>query len=263
MPVPKQVLELSERALHAFDTKFPSEREFLKIKTRVTAKRLAESGGGWGSADNFAIRKQVSEFLELRIKTVCESFQRALENTGAEWYPQLADDLTNQLRMWSTPVLHKAEAFMEKLRRDTHSPRAGTTFDVKTDYHAALTNANAEIGFICAAHESNHKRKNLPQVPSVSYTIHGDNSRVNIGSHDYSINVSDSAKIFSELRSVIETKVADQNTRSELLKKAQHLEQERGTPTFPKRYTEFIDAAANHMTLLGPFVPALTRFLQT
>jgi hypothetical protein len=34
-----------------------------------------------------------------------------------------------------------------------------------------------------------------------------------------------------------------------------------GKPTFGERYREFVASAADHMTLLAPFLPALTALL--
>ena len=35
----------------------------------------------------------------------------------------------------------------------------------------------------------------------------------------------------------------------------------RGKPSFGKRYSDFIASAANHMTLVAPFIPALKEIL--
>jgi hypothetical protein len=40
------------------------------------------------------------------------------------------------------------------------------------------------------------------------------------------------------------------------------LEKAQGTKLFAERYTDFISAAANHMTIIAPFIPALSELLK-
>jgi hypothetical protein len=55
--------------------------------------------------------------------------------------------------------------------------------------------------------------------------------------------------------------VSDGEERADILEKLTALEQSQNSPSFGKRYTEFVAAAANHMILLSPFIPALTELL--
>lgn len=96
----------------------------------------------------------------------------------------------------------------------------------------------------------------------ITYNLHGDNPRVNIGSTDLSINIKNSEKIFSELRKAIESGVADESLRKQLLEYNAAMETSVGKPTFFKKYSDFIALAANHMQLIGPYIPALTKLIQ-
>jgi len=59
----------------------------------------------------------------------------------------------------------------------------------------------------------------------------------------------------------IESGVRGGNERATILEKLTALEQTQGSSSYAQRYSEFIAAAANHMTLIAPFIPALTELL--
>ncbi|MGA9526894.1 MAG: hypothetical protein WBS24_02130 [Terriglobales bacterium] len=95
------------------------------------------------------------------------------------------------------------------------------------------------------------------------YHVEGDNSRVNVNSADSSVNVvtKTTDQIFENLRQQVESGLQEGNERTVILEKLTALEQSQGSPSFTHRYTDFIAAAANHMALLTPFIPALTEML--
>jgi len=103
----------------------------------------------------------------------------------------------------------------------------------------------------------------LRQGPTV-YNITGPNSRVNINSTDLSANVVNIGPdaLFEELVKAISTGVTDSKRKATLTALVRELEQAKGTPRFVDRYRTFVAAAADHMTLLSPFIPALTQLLQ-
>ena len=90
------------------------------------------------------------------------------------------------------------------------------------------------------------------------YNINGPGARVNIGSVDNSTNVVNLSptELFSHIREALPDD-AGESVRSRL----NELEAARGTPSALGAYQEFMAAAANHMTVLGPFLPALAQLL--
>jgi hypothetical protein len=96
------------------------------------------------------------------------------------------------------------------------------------------------------------------------YHIEGDNSRVSVNSIDNSVNVvvKSSEQIFANLRQTLQSGVPEGAERTDILARLTALEQAQGSKSFVQHYTEFIAAAANHMQLVGPFIPALTEILQ-
>jgi hypothetical protein len=57
-------------------------------------------------------------------------------------------------------------------------------------------------------------------------------------------------------------KIQEGDERSDILKRIDALEKAQGTKSFVERYTDFISAAANHMTVIAPFIPALSELLK-
>lgn len=68
-------------------------------------------------------------------------------------------------------------------------------------------------------------------------------------------------QVFVELRRAITGGVTDEEERNTLLRATDTMAKAQGTPTFLDRYIEFVAVAANHMTLVAPFLPALTAHL--
>jgi hypothetical protein len=109
------------------------------------------------------------------------------------------------------------------------------------------------------------KETSLPtrQTMQVIYNLTGPNARININSEDRSLNVVDITpeNLFSELRKTLRDAVREDARRQEILYVVDSLEKAKGTPGFVDRYRKFIALAADHMTLLSPFIPALTQML--
>jgi hypothetical protein len=93
--------------------------------------------------------------------------------------------------------------------------------------------------------------------------LSGANTRVNIGSEDSSQNIVNITPddLFRELRASLEAQVQDAEARGRLLIKLEELERAQGTPSLGERYVRFMAAAADHATVLGPYLPALAQLL--
>lgn len=92
-------------------------------------------------------------------------------------------------------------------------------------------------------------------------TFSGANSRFNLHSFDLSSNLVDVEpdQLFKELRTVVACDIEDDNKRDEILGQVSELKKAQGTPQFLEAYQGFIASVADHMTLVGPFIPALTQ----
>jgi len=107
--------------------------------------------------------------------------------------------------------------------------------------------------------ESEIDKKVAPQ--NITYNVSGPNARINIGSTDSSTNISNSEKLFTEIRELLTARIADQDERTSLLSKVDELEASQGTKGYVSKYQQFMAQAANHMTVLAPILPALANLI--
>jgi hypothetical protein len=95
------------------------------------------------------------------------------------------------------------------------------------------------------------------------YNLTGANPRVNVNSVDSSVNVLtvNSDTLFSDLAKAISDQVQDAKLRDQLSALVQQMERTRGTRDFTVSFQSFMALAANCMTVVMPFIPALTQML--
>jgi len=107
------------------------------------------------------------------------------------------------------------------------------------------------------------KIERSPQPTQIVYNLIGPNARVNIQSVDASTNLVEiePEDLFDKLRQTIQHAIADKSLSATLSEKVGELEQTQGTTRFVEKYREFIALAADHVTLLAPFIPALSQML--
>jgi hypothetical protein len=116
------------------------------------------------------------------------------------------------------------------------------------------------------AHYQLRVRKESSLVPDVRsstvYNLHGANARVNVNSTDQSVNIaSGDLAVFRTAAEAVENSDVPTAEKTRLLAELKQLSAEVGKPSYLQRYQRFIAAAADHMTLLAPFIPALTHLL--
>jgi hypothetical protein len=92
---------------------------------------------------------------------------------------------------------------------------------------------------------------------------YGDYARVNMNSTDLSVNTItvNSENVFNGLRDAIETKIENSEEKKELLQQIEEMESSQGTEHFKTKYTNFVASAANHISIIAPFIPMLTTLL--
>lgn len=95
------------------------------------------------------------------------------------------------------------------------------------------------------------------------YNVTGANARININSTDSSSNVINIAadELFAKIRETIHAASMPADRRDEALVAVAEMERTRGTSEYLTWYSKFVSALADHIALLGPFLPALTQFM--
>ena len=114
-----------------------------------------------------------------------------------------------------------------------------------------------ERAHVECSHDAARKESQVNQV----FNVHGPNARVNIDSTDNSTNIVHQGVPFSELRKAIESGDSDGVERTAILQRLSDLEAATDHESGAKRYQAFIAAAANHMTIIGPYLPALGHWV--
>jgi len=101
-------------------------------------------------------------------------------------------------------------------------------------------------------------------LPGVTHNYHlnAANSRVNISSTDNSYNIVNTTNeaVFAELKAVL-MRVENVVEREQLVTAIDEMQTSHVSGGFREKYQAFIEKGANHMTLIGPFIPALTKLL--
>lgn len=86
--------------------------------------------------------------------------------------------------------------------------------------------------------------------------------KVNINSTDNSTNITiTSSPIFSGLVEAISKSAIEEQQKTQLLARVDAMKQTEGTPRFVQKYKDFMQNAANHMTVISPFVSGLAALL--
>jgi hypothetical protein len=68
--------------------------------------------------------------------------------------------------------------------------------------------------------------------------------------------------VLTELRRAIEKSGIESSAQAQLLVAIEAMQKAHNTPRFVDHYKEFIALAANYMTIIGPFLPALSDLLR-
>lgn len=121
-----------------------------------------------------------------------------------------------------------------------------------------------DVGGIGAHFQIKVRKSGRPMAPpsTIINNITGDYARVNVHSVDASKNTVNhqESTLFRDLKTVIGEQIGD-DERKTILDRLVALERAAGSPSFKDHYQDFIASAANHMTVIAPFLPALTRML--
>jgi hypothetical protein len=90
-----------------------------------------------------------------------------------------------------------------------------------------------------------------------NYNFNGTSEKINVNSIDNSVNVKNiihNRQLFDNMREVAKN-------NSEIISAINEMEKNVGKQSFKDSYNKFIQNAANHMTLMTPFIPVLTELL--
>ncbi|WP_413992449.1 hypothetical protein ACMDCR_10350 [Labrys okinawensis] len=113
--------------------------------------------------------------------------------------------------------------------------------------------------------EIKYRRSGAPLAPmqTIINNISGDNARVNINSTDNSVNQYGDRhdKLFTQLIDVVRTSIEKQEEQARLTALIEAMKAADTKDAQFSSYQHFVAGVANHMTVVAPFLPALTNLL--
>lgn len=114
-------------------------------------------------------------------------------------------------------------------------------------------------------------RKEGAKLPSLSaaashvtYNVTGSNARINVQSQDSSTNVVNVTveRLFTDLGNAISKAPLADEEKTSVLQAVQDMQAAQGTEGFGSAFQRFMSLASNCMTVVTPFLPAITQLLQ-
>jgi hypothetical protein len=239
-----------EKLSHQFQDKLKASR------AQMSAKGTLLSGGM--IRETMRIHgEQITAILQSRLDCLLEGFELYHVTLDDELVANIINELT---ALRSTSITHAGEA----LRLDSVVKAA----PVAESAYLPLLEQNVGLNPNEIRTQIDRRRlmpKNTEAGTSVNiYHVTGHNNRWVTNSEDHSVNVvtQSSDQIFASLRQEIESRIPPGEEQTDILSRLAALEQAQSSSSFKQRYIDFIAAAANHMALIAPFVPALTEMLQ-
>jgi hypothetical protein len=253
-----------EKARQFADTAHSVEVEKLVHKTQeqlaALRNRLAAQGtilSGTTVVETARIRgEQVTAMLENRLNLLLEGFELhnvVIDDTVRD---EVVEEMTKLRNTWT-------ENALSAMKQDNvlrNGPVQQVHFLPQLEQNVGLHPNEVRTRI-----ERARLRKKAEANTSIKvYHVSGNNNRWLENSEDHSVNVvtQSSDQIFANLRQEIESQIPAGEQRTEILERLSALEQAQNSPSFAARYTQFIAAAANYVTIITPFIPALTEILQ-
>jgi len=228
------------------------QKKLAELRSQLAARGIVMSGAmTQGSAHLYG--EQTKNLLQARLDGLLD---------GYELYDVPLDEAL--VASTVSEILALKTTLLENVKRAANAVDIGP---VGPEYFYPLV--ESECGVSAASVKAHIDQRMLmakrkAQANLNIYHVHGHNPRWNANSTDNSINIVSvsPAQVFGDLRQTLTSGIPAGEEQQDILKSLALLEEAQDSPSFAKRYSDFISAAANHMTLLAPFIPALTEMLQ-
>lgn len=95
---------------------------------------------------------------------------------------------------------------------------------------------------------------------NIVYNINSESGKINVNSIDNSTTITlteNDEKTFETLLSIAKS----MDNSEEIAENILAMKSQIGKPEFGKKYNDFIQSVANHMTIFAPFIPTITKFI--
>jgi hypothetical protein len=232
--------------------------EILRVEINAAAAWAVQAGVQGSQFAAFKIAKVHYDVIERLSNQIWTDMKRVLEEIQISPYTELGQDLKGYFK-------EKINASYSVCRAGVYARLQGVAAQPSFENHYENLQRKifAEVDLFSAKLEAQESEKKANRMSAnVTNVLYGDNSRVLMNSQDNSINVANSKLLFAEIQKVVDSQINDEKLKEDLRKKVAEMEANVGKGGFIKSYSDFVVLAANHMTIIVPFLPALTQLLQ-
>ncbi len=229
------------------------QNDLAKMRSQLAARGAAMSGAM--IAETARIRgEQIRALAQARLDSILE---------GYELYGIVIDD--EMATGICFDVIGEVTRMIANAAK-THAFPAGMPSTAVAAYpHALEQNVGVSAAWVRTQIDRRRLMPRKNEGPSITtiYNVQGDHARWNVNGTDNSVNIvtKSSVEFFTTLRSRIESEITGGDERRKILEALTALQEGHGKPSFARRYTDFMAAAANHISVIVPFIPALTEML--
>jgi hypothetical protein len=235
------------------------------VPARLNSLKAADARKGFiGSSSALELNKRqvFYDVYQESAKGVWTEMRRVLVQAKVAYGTNLESDLRALFSQFVTPLFNSLDKPLGALPKILVASNRLIPFSShRSQVDSMILN---EIGVYCAgleAHQLEKERSCMEKSP-ININVSGLNARVNWNSSDSSTNTANSSFSFGELRVVIDAQISDVRLKAQLKDKATVMENSLGDRNaLKKAYDDFMDSAANHVTALGPIIPALAEFM--
>jgi hypothetical protein len=225
---------------------------------RAAEKAVVAGLAGSGVARCAQVKVHYDQ-VEVLGHQIWSEIKRVLQETLFESYPDCAEDILEYWQEAVDPVCEESRRGVCALLPPPHDVSQKA---LKDHCERVGKRIRADIKVFCATLDAmKHKKEKDRTATSNIYYLQGANSRVNINSTDSSINVVAEAELFLDLRKTLEAEIENGELKTKLTGLVGEMEKAPGTSVFRGAYAQFMELAAHHMDVIGPFLPALSQLL--
>jgi hypothetical protein len=253
--LPKNVKELMNGVV---DILLTSLNEVLRVEINAAAAWAVQAGVQGSQFAAFKLAKVHYDVIERLSNQIWTDMKRVLEEIQIPPYQELGQDLKGYFK-------EKMNAPYSVCRAGVYARLQGVAAQPSFENHYENLQRKifAEVDLFSAKLEAQESEKKANRM-SANFTsiVCGDNSRVLVNSQDNSINVANSKLLFAKILNAVDSQIDDKKLKQDLLEKIAEMEAHVGKGSFIKSYSDFVALAANHMTIIVPFLPELTQLLQ-
>ena len=202
----------------------------------------------------------IQRYLRIKISDIFDELEVELQKYPIEIREQALKEATVLINGFAGKIRNTAVAKDRILRGD------GIDFPPKQDLgrwdgsQPSAVQARAEClrRIYCTLASA----RETASTQTIINNISGANARINVNSTDNSVNsvVENSIELFDQLTAALTSQIQAKGERDKLLTLVAEMRATTHKETFNEKYQNFIAAAANHITIVEPFLPALAAF---